>query len=158
MKKLINSLLISLFIKNKIINISSKSMNWSTIKRFHLNAPKKNLFFRTHDIQAKYEQHKNTLKERNILIDMYIKEKYLKNRLKWIITDNKFPYHIDSNIKHKILWLDPSINLNSEIVQKIIDRYVNSYKFKYYIYFQNHIDCRSVPGIVHYHIFVTNNN
>ena len=125
-------------------------MRWANLIKYHLNAPSRNVLVRHPIVQSNYELHK----QQNRPLDKYITEKYLRNKLNWLITDNKFPYYLDGSIKHKVLWIKPHLSMNEQIIHKIINRYAKAHGYNKYIYYENPVEARSIPGIRHYHIFV----
>lgn len=127
---------------------------WKDIIKYHQNPPQTSIFSRLPETQLKYDNHRKSCGP----IKDHILNKYLYNRLKWNIVDNKFPYHLQENIKHKVLWIYPSIKLNKDKVDTIIKQYTLSHKYNNYIYFQNIGDLRSIPEVPHYHIFIHAND
>lgn len=81
-------------------------------------------------------------------------DKSLQNKLKWVIVDSKFPDCIVTDMKHKILWINPNTKINQQQIYKIISRYVRAHQHNKYIYFQNPIDAKLVPPIIYYHILI----
>jgi len=128
-------------------------LRWKDIIKFHLNPPKTSVFVRIPNVHNEYENHK---KNHNSIKDHIIKS-YLHNNLKWNIVDNRFPYYIDKGISHKVLWINPTVQINKDKIDTIIKRYTDSQNYSKYIYFQNIGNLRSIPEVPHYHIFINTN-
>ena len=113
---------------------------------------------RTKKVQKSYEKHLKKLKKNNIDVNKYLIDRLFVNNLDYIITINQYPYNLTSDIKHYILWINPKNNkkYSTDDLDKIIKDYMLSldeHKFTEYIFFQNHIESRSVFHILHYQIF-----
>ena len=99
------------------------------------------------------------VREKNININDYIYNKYL-NGLSVNFIENSFPYDIEDNCLHYVIWFDSEyfkkvtlcINPN-----KIIDNIIrNKFKDNEYIYFENHSHNKSVQKVKHFHVFIKN--
>ena len=86
-------------------------------------------------------------------IDNYILDTILHN-LRYKITINRFPYDLEKNISHHILWIFP----NHIILKKDIENIINTFfGYKKFICYKNKIEVRSIKTIEHYHIFIFQN-
>ena len=83
------------------------TISWKYLKQFHFNPPNI-LLPRKEKVQKKYDIHKKKI---GMLIDKYILNTILHN-LKYKITINRFPYDLEKNISHHILWISRYINLS----------------------------------------------
>jgi len=122
------------------------TISWKDLKQFHFNPPNI-LIPRKEKVQKKYDTHKKKI---GMLIDKYILNTILHN-LKYKITINLFPYDLEKNISHYILWISPNHKLSKNEVESIIKNYFVHKKF---ICYKNKIEARSIKTIVHYHIFI----
>jgi len=125
-------------------------ITWKYLQNFHFNPPSC-ILPRTKKIQEDYDNHKNKLKKANITIDKYILKTILKNNLKYKITKNRFPYDLDENIKHYLLWISPDIQISQIKVINIIKKYFPNNQL---VCYQNEMFAKSVKTIDHYHIFI----
>jgi len=122
-------------------------LSWNYLEQFHLNSP--NILFPREDIvQKKYDKHKKNI---GMQIDKYIIDIILKNH-KYKITINRFPYKLDNNIGHYLLWISPKYKLLQNEIEDIIKK---KFKNKKFICFQNKLETRSIKTIEHYQIFIT---
>jgi len=110
---------------------------------------------RTTDMLIDYNNWKeNTIIKNNIEINDYLHNKYVLNR-NYCIEMNPFPYNVDKNIFHYVLWINNKYRntvTNKEIVDIITDKMIKL-NYNGYICFENHIDCKSVNKILHYQVF-----
>lgn len=145
---------------------------WEELKSYNCNPPVR-VLERTGEMQASYEKHVMDLGNKNILVSDYIKNKYFSDNEKdkmCEISLNEFPYNIENNVYHLLLWFNPlhfnnDENLNDIKYTKLIESYVekainnklipynNNLKYEP-IYFENHNFNRSIRAIKHIHIFI----
>lgn len=145
---------------------------WEELKSYNCNPPIR-VLERTGEIQARYEKHILDLDNKNVLVSDYIKNKYFPDNekaKKCEISLNEFPYDVEDNIYHLLLWFNPLCfnndeNLNDNKYNKLIvsqiekalkDKlipYNNDSKYEF-IYFENHNFNRSIKAIRHIHIFI----
>ena len=131
------------------------SYNWDFIKQFHKNSPSIQIN-RTKEIENKYIEHKSFLFKKNISIHDYIIKKYFSENSEFKLVNNEFPYDVEINVEHKLLWFNP--NINYMIDEKYINTLLNELLFdKNYIYFENIDSNKSIKSIRHIHVFVKNN-
>lgn len=102
---------------------------------------------RTHSIQMLYDEHRR----RHPNMHRYIMDTYLQGQ-KYCIARNAFPYNVAHNVIHYVLWLakeDDVVNKDNILVH-LQTRFPN----KPFVWFENVPERKSVPSILHYHIFV----
>jgi len=137
-------------------------MDWNSIKKLHLKPPSFQIK-RIGKNQKAYDRQNTKIKSLGISGSDYIKRVYLQDK-KYVLTLNKFPYHISQFIEHWCIWWSSKYyigsNLHSIYYQSVINRILEKY-FGYdmiagkdYIYFENEMKNRSIPGIRHIHIFI----
>jgi len=126
------------------------TITWKYLKQFHFITPNIPLP-RKEKVQKKYDIHKKKI---GVSIDNYILDTILHN-LRYKITINRFPYDIEKNISHHILWISPNYKLVKIEIESIITNY---FGYKKFICFKNKIETRSIKTIEHYHIFILQNN
>jgi hypothetical protein len=125
------------------------TISWKYLKQFHFNPPNI-LIPRKEKVQKKYDIHKEKI---GMSIDNYILDTILHN-LRYKITINRFPYDLEKNISHHILWIFP----NHIILKKDIENIINTFfGYKKFICYKNKIEARSIKTIEHYHIFIFQN-
>ena len=142
------------FIKNIIILINIIMLitlefldNWN----FNNLLP---LEVRTESCYANYLKFKNHLKENNIKLKDYLLDKYLNNK-SYNLVPNEYPYNVDKNMAHYVLWIHPEyVNklTDLEIIQ-IIKEKNEELNFNEYMCFENDIRVKSVLDILHYQVF-----
>ena len=126
----------------------------------------------------KYDNFKKIIKNNNNNIKNYILTNFFKNNENIIFIKNNFPYDVESNIYHYVLWfnsnycylneLNNQINLIKIIMKKYIRTYkiffdtkkindttINNYIFSNYefIFFENIKENKSINSIKHIHVF-----
>ena len=122
-------------------------ITWDNLKQYHLNPPH-NRLSRSVDINQNYESYKRThTNTTQIIIDRNFKN----NDKTFSIELNNFPYDVEDNIEHFVLWINP--NKEHEIVNNTeIYKYIESHFENKVIYFENNINNRSI-NLRHFHIF-----
>ncbi len=131
---------------------------WERLVTLHRNPPDDKIT-RNQKIQSKYEKFMNNIKENNINLNDYIYNKFL-NGLNVNFIENTFPYDIEDNCYHYVIWFDNEYFkkvTNSINENKIINNIVRSkFKDNQYIYFENLSNNKSVAKIKHFHVFIKN--
>ena len=109
---------------------------------------------RTYDVIEKYKKHKEYIKKNNINQNNYIINKFLSDK-KYSIDKNEYPYNIDKNMAHYVLWIHPNyINkINDLEICNIITNKMKELNFNEYFCFENHIKAKSILGVLHYQVF-----
>ena len=102
----------------------------------------------------KYNKNKKYLNKNNINQNQYIIDKYLSDK-KYVINENAYPYNIDKNMAHYVLWVHPNyINkINDLEVCNIITNKMTELSFDEYFCFENHVKAKSILGVPHYQVF-----
>ena len=67
---------------------------------------------------SKYLIHKFLLTKKNINLHNYITNKYLINK-NYNLVKNDFPYYLEKNILHLVLWINKHVIINIEEVIKL---------------------------------------
>tara|TARA_B100000902_G_C27005899_1_gene762206 strand:+ start:109 stop:588 length:480 start_codon:yes stop_codon:yes gene_type:complete len=154
------------------------SITWVFLKKYHLNPPTI-MLLRKIDVQKKYINFKKIIKENNNNIKNYILTNFFKNNENIIFIKNNFPYDVELNIYHYILWFNSNSihldeidkldkldknNYEKNILKyikyffdnkKINDTTINNYIFSNYefIFFENIKENKSINSIKHIHVF-----
>ena len=125
-------------------------MNWEKLKKCKLLTK----LTRKFEIQRAYDNEK---KKYIGNYDKYLLNKYLNNRL-YNLQLNKFPYDLENNIIHYVLWLNPIIQEsfihNRKFIYTIIKKYVPD---KPFLFHMNLPKNRSIKSIPHYQVFIKMN-
>lgn len=122
-------------------------MNWNTLLLFDFN---NNKIDRKNSVQQAYNNEKQKIKN----YSKFILNTYLDNKL-YNLQPNKFPYNLNNNIKHYVLWLHPMLDLkyitNKKLINSIIKKYIPNNE---YIFYMNSYNNRSIKQIPHYQVFI----
>ena len=110
-----------------------------------------NNLYRSVDMQAKYFNYKLELMEKGINMTEEIYDKYLSNHVYGFYL-NSFPYDVDKNIKHYVLWFHPNFEYNNTLIKKLINFHIDTTNNKFF-FFQNKVEIQSVKDIPHIHVF-----
>ena len=131
---------------------------WEKLLTHHRNPPDMPIF-RNEKVQKEYDEFKKFIVENNIDINEYIYKKFL-GELKMNFIENTFPYDVEDNCKHFVIWFDTKYYANLKLKEDeeiIIDKIVrNKFKDNQYVYFENVSNNKSVPDIKHFHVFIKN--
>ena len=75
------------------------------------------------------------------------------NGLEFSLVKNQYPYNIEDNVEHYVLWM--SYRISMEIIDKIIKLNIKNCEYV----FQNHKpDNMTIPEVFHVHVFVRKSN
>ena len=107
---------------------------------------------RNKKVRLEYNKFKETLKIKNIKIDDYIMDNFLKDKL-YNIVENNYPYNIEKNMLHYVLWVHQKYKITNKKMCNIIIDKMNELGYNEYFCFENHKNAKSVLGITHYQIF-----
>ena len=131
---------------------------WERLVTFHRNPPTDKIT-RNINIQQEYDKFMKYIKDNNININDYIHKNFL-NGINVNFVENTFPYDIEDNCYHYIIWFDNQYfkNLTNSVNEnKIINNIVRSkFKDNEYIYFENLSGNKSIDSIKHFHVFIKN--
>jgi len=131
---------------------------WDRLVTLHRNPPDDKIT-RNHKVQVEYDKFIKYIKDNNININEYIYKKFLDGKNVNFI-ENTFPYDIEENCYHYVLWFDNEYfqKITSTINENIIINNIVRKKFKdnEYIYFENMTHNKSVKRIKHFHVFIKN--
>jgi len=109
------------------------------------------LIARKDEITSKYKSHKEKF-QNDEQLQTYILSTYLnEGKKQWAIVKNDFPYNVDSNITHFLLWINPNNLLTKDKIDIIVKDFAKDNEV---VYFQNHVSMQSIKSIPHYHIFI----
>tara|TARA_Y100000591_G_C21461031_1_gene510848 strand:- start:68 stop:484 length:417 start_codon:yes stop_codon:yes gene_type:complete len=65
----------------------------------------------------------------------------------YVFEKNKYPYNVQA--EHWVLWL--SYSMSNDEIEYILDKELMGKEYKYY---ENPVYLRSVPDVIHYHVFI----
>lgn len=120
---------------------------WDDLKKYDMSQPQES-FSRTSDVAKKYNDHKHQLILKGLTIEQHIKQTILNGAI-YALVDNEFRYNIDESINHKLFWSTQTMSMNE--ARELAIEYYNPHDI---IILENPLHMRSVPGLLHYHIFL----
>ena len=124
------------------------SISWSILMNYNLRIAMVK-FNRESIVQWKYENHMKSDQHIDFIHSML----HRLSRVDYVITTNKFPYHLDPGIEHKILWVSKNYNNTiTELYTTLKDKYLK--RGKSIILTHNDRSLMSVPTIDHWHLFI----
>jgi hypothetical protein len=68
-----------------------------------------------------------------------------------IFRANDFPYHLEENIVHELLWSNAA--LSADEVREHVARHMQERARRTFVYFENPAHLKTIPGIFHIHVF-----
>ena len=133
-------------------------LHWQFITRFNqLNPPIDIKFGRKDCDEEQYMNHCQQLKQSGIKVEEYIKQNVLKGN-NVVYTNNRFPYDLDTGIKHDLIWIQPGHHISIQEVERIIrENNPNICLEKQCVYFKNVPKNQSIRAIEHYQVFININ-
>lgn len=127
-------------------------MNWNSLQHIY-NYQLYDYLHRSPEIEQQYQIYRNTHPITEIL-DIF-------DNSDIAIRFNKFPYHLENDIHHLIIWIHPNLISSyseSEILHLLISHLNTLLHPLDYIIFQNPLYLRSVPLIPHFQLFIHTNS
>ena len=127
-----------------------KRVSFNTLKWYDKKISEVPLF-RSSKIQDKY--HRLSIEDQNIFLNNLFIDDENKN---YSLTLNNYPYFLEPDIEHLILWINPKISLDILDSEYIIKNKleVNKISYNKIIYTKNKMKYKSVKSIDHIHIFI----
>lgn len=101
----------------------------------------------------RYKIHKFLLKIKKIELKDYINNKYLKHK-PYNLVKNIFPYDLEKNILHLVLWISTDIIINVEKIIKLELKNKMNKENNTFLFFENPKQFRSIDDIKHFQVFV----
>lgn len=120
-------------------------ITWKQLKKYHLG-DSVIFMYRSENDQKKYDAVKN----KNIFALKVMKRLFDSDK-KVIITINKYPYNVSSDIIHCVIWLNPVYYIGIDDILNILH---NEYKLKPNQYILFNINNVSITSIEHCQLFV----
>ena len=77
--------------------------SWDFIKQFNFSHPPTSPFSRNHTVEENYSKHGIEIKKSGG-VEAYLKKKYLSSDNDFNMTPNNFPYDMESDIIHYVIW------------------------------------------------------
>ena len=131
-------------------HVVAKNWTWDAIK----NRNWSERYPRSFTNEWEYNYHKDLVKEFFKDVEEYIRISCIDIFEPWILIKNKYPYRVDPNIKHYLLWIKPGVSLTHEQVLHIVSHRFPNYDKKNIIAYQNEMHKRSIVTLSHYQIFL----
>ena len=139
--------------------------NWEDVKEI-VESEQYDIFYRNQESTNNYEKTKTEISNKYesmkdmILINFLNYNSKLTDNNKLVsfkdidslrtnIIKNNFPYHVEDNISHLVLWSREDLTDNQ--IKNILER---KYKNQEYIYFRNPAHIRSIPSVFHIQVFL----
>ena len=125
-------------------------ISWNQLRKYQLVPPTKKLG-RKENIQKLYNRYIQSFNKLDTTIEEYLILKYFDEDVDkdLYLEKNSFPYNVEDNITHYILWINPKKNINNLQIYQYIDYIFDDTER---IYFENLPKNRSV-NFRHFHIF-----
>ena len=146
--------------------ILKNQLTWEEVSEI-VSEEQFDIFGRSQESQDKYDQNKiatkgvyKSTKDMILINKLNHKSKKINNELVAIndennldinLVPNTFPYNIEENISHLLLWSEE--DLTDKKVNEILKNKLNGNK---YVYFRNPEHLRSIPSVFHIQVFVKN--
>ena len=141
---------------------SSTPISWSLLKTFSWDCPPRVVLGRSPKTDRDYSEYSALLNGEGRSSYQSIMDEYFSNGNKYILAFNKFPYFLETGIRHYVVWINPRLriinddniteNERQDIEQLLCSRLYKGDREKMKrecVYFQNIAALRSVKGIPH---------
>ena len=130
----------------------SKKYSWDFLLQFHLKPPGMFQLKRSIKVQKEYDKY-----QENPFNNIIFSKNLFYNNDIFMFIKNRFPYNIEYNISHYVLFINPKLKkkFTEENINIIIKRLF--VPFNSFIVFENYPQNRSIKNITHYHVFILNN-
>ena len=129
--------------------------SWDFISQFSLKNPPTIQLGRKQSVQDSYSKKKKYLQFINKNIHDHLMESLFSDNKEYRYLKNDYPYNLEDNIQHNVLWINPAYN--EKYNEEYIIHLLNSFDTEY-IVFRNNPSNMSIPSIIHYHVFTKINN
>ncbi len=97
---------------------------------------------RTHFIQQQYDQHKQEVNLHDHVLNTYLKDR------EYNLVKNNFPLALDETVAQYVLWVRNNVQID-------VEKFVKTrFPCKRTVIFTNPTQWKSIPTIIHYHVFV----
>ena len=132
---------------------SKENITWEQLEKYNLIGPDVPLK-RKKEVSEAYNKYMSLLEENGMSINKYVIGVWFSDpnyEKKFIITKNQFPYNLEDNIIHLLVWINPlDIPSQDEILE-----YIESKKIPFVIFKNPPIAYRSsITMAIHYHLFI----
>lgn len=109
--------------------------------------------YRKYEIENDYKREKAKLMNESLTPGILILNKiFADDERKYIITRNKFPYDLEKNIIHYVVWENPLWDITlSDIIADL-----NAFSIEYVIFPYDYRG--SIPNLIHYQLFIQGDN
>ena len=125
-------------------------IKWEDIKDINVNNPPNYRFMRKPEDEIKYKNYLISLQKKSLTPHKNIIDNIIGNNI-YKLVKNTFPYDLDKEIDHWILWINPKNKLTFQEINNLLKN-----KFRNFVYFSNLEKNKSIKTIEHYQIFVCN--
>lgn len=116
-----------------------------------LQSPDRRMY-RSLIVQSRYSQRLVELQSIGLSSEEYIRQHVLLDH-NLVLIRNEFPYDVSPTIEHWVLWVAPPIELLLDAARELVLE-VFGISSEDLIIFENSFREKSVPGLLHYHVFV----
>lgn len=136
--------------------MNNSLLRWDDLKKYHLNPPYHPIP-RHPEVQRLYDLY--NLYNLKANLKFLIKNNNIGND-SYIITYNNFPYYLEPDITHLVIWILPpseggEISYNTSTFSfKDLEDILHQNNIKEYIYFINYPENKSIKDIEHIHLFL----
>ena len=128
-------------------------ISWDTLKQFSVVNPPNERLYRTEETEKKYTRHRENVKENYGSVAKYLIHKMFSKEAcdkRMVFIENTFPYNTEPNIKHMLVWINPTYSENAKEVNSFIKENTSNP----FIYFKNNKQNKTILEIEHYHVFI----
>jgi len=131
------------------MSIFKRKVTWEELKeyiRIKNTGEKQPDLYRSLVESIKYYQHKEQVGD----VNSYLLTKVLRDK-KYILVVNSFPYYLEDNILHYLIWIAPNYSLSSDKIKCIVEE---RFSDQPYLIYKNYDEYQSIKSIEHYHVFI----
>ena len=129
--------------------MTNRQMTWTDLTECVSNGVPTCRFARAPSVQMQYDKYRSRLMDQGTDVAMYVKDNVL-GEMDVCIVPNAFPYDLGLNILHYVLFTKNEMTLD-ECHNTVAKHLTPSVEF---ICFRNPVRAQSIPGVIHYQIFI----
>lgn len=131
--------------------LKQKKVTWADLQR-KSSYELREAASRSTEVEEVYRKHREDLEKKGLTLCEYIDKKLFSEEAFYVFVPNDYPYFLEEDMEHWILWINPSFAKPSKNkISKILEEELGE---KDFLTFENAEENKSIPEIEHIHVFI----